>query len=138
MTAPGPGADDRFARGAAKLREIDREEGLAVLDALRDVAPDLARYVVEFAFGDTYSRPDLTPPQRQLITIGILTAIGDAKPELTVHVNAALNVGLTPTEIVGAIIHAVPYVGFPRAINAALIAKDVFAARGLLPVRPPD
>jgi 4-carboxymuconolactone decarboxylase len=125
---------DRYRRGEAKLREIDGAEGLAVLESLADVAPDLGRYVIEFAFGDTYSRPELNPQQRQLITIGMLTAIGGAEPQLAVHVNGALNVGLTPTEIVGAIIHAVPYVGFPRALNAAFTAKAVFAERGLLPL----
>ena len=125
---------DRFSRGATKLREIDGEHGLAVLAALADVAPDLGRYVVEFAFGDTYSRPDLDPRQRQLVTIGMLTALGGAEPQLAVHVHAALNVGLTPTEVVGAIIHAVPYVGFPRALNAMFAAKAVFAERGLLPL----
>lgn len=126
--------DDRYARGIAKLQDIDGDEGLAVIDALADIAPDLGRYVIEFAFGDTYSRPDLSRAQRQLITIGVLTAIGGAEPQLRVHLNAAVNVGLTPTEIVGAIIHTVPYVGFPRALNAMFAAKAVFADRGLLPV----
>jgi 4-carboxymuconolactone decarboxylase len=58
------------------------------------------KHVVEFAYGDTYSRPDLEHRQRQLVTIGILAALGGAEPQLTVHVNAALNVGLTPTEII--------------------------------------
>jgi 4-carboxymuconolactone decarboxylase len=126
--------DERYERGAAKLREVDGDHGLAVIDAVADVAPDLGRYVVEFAYGDTYSRPDLEPRQRQLVTIGILAALGGAEPQLTVHVNAALNVGLTPTEIVGAIIHTVPYIGFPRALNAIFTAKAVFADRDLLPV----
>ncbi len=126
--------DDRYARGIAKLQDIDGDEGLAVIDALADIAPDLGRYVIEFAFGDTYSRPDLSRAQRQLITIGVLTAIGGAEPQLRVHLNAAVNVDLTPTEIVGAIIHTVPYVGFPRALNAMFAAKAVFADRGLLPV----
>jgi 4-carboxymuconolactone decarboxylase len=127
--------DERYERGAAKLREVDGDQGLAVIDAVADVAPDLGRYVVEFAYGDTYSRPDLEPRQRQLVTIGILAALGGAEPQLTVHVNAALNVGLTPTEIVGAIIHTVPYIGFPRALNAIFTAKAVFVERDLLPVR---
>ena len=70
----------------------------------------------------------------QLVAIGILAALGGAEPQLTVHVNAALNVGLTPTEIIGAIIHAVPCIGFPRALNALFTAKAVFAERHLLPV----
>jgi 4-carboxymuconolactone decarboxylase len=142
--APIPGAQahdragahhERYDRGAAKLREIDGDQGLAVIDALADVAPDLGRYVVEFAYGDNYSRPDLEPRQRQLVTIGILAALGGAEPQLTMHVNAALTVGLTPTEIVGAIIHTVPYIGFPRALNAMFTARAVLAERDLLPVR---
>jgi len=91
---------------------------------------------VEFGFGDIYSRDDLTPPQRQLVTIGALTALGGSEPQLLVHINAALNVGLTPHEIVGAIIHTAPYTGFPRTLNAMLTARSVLEDRGLLPVGP--
>jgi 4-carboxymuconolactone decarboxylase len=51
-----------------------------------------------------------------------------------VHVNTSLNVGLTPAEIVEAMLQAAGYCGFPRALNATAVAKEVFAARGLLPV----
>lgn len=118
--------NERFRRGAAKLRQIDGDDGLAVLDALADIAPDLGRYVVEFAFGDIYSRDDLDDRQRQLVTIGALTALGGAEPQLVVHINAALNVGLSPHEIVGAITHTAPYTGFPRTLNAMLTARTVF------------
>ncbi|MGI8563926.1 MAG: carboxymuconolactone decarboxylase family protein [Candidatus Dormibacter sp.] len=131
---PSDTTNERFRRGAAKLMEIDGEHGPSVIDALADTAPDLGRYVVEFAFGDIYSRDDLDDRQRQLVTIGALTALGGAEPQLVVHINAALNVGLTPQEIVGAITHTAPFTGFPRTLNAILTARTVFEDRGVLPL----
>jgi 4-carboxymuconolactone decarboxylase len=133
----GPEVDRaRYDRGAAVLAAIDGEGGQRVVDALADIAPALAQHVVAHGFGDVYARPGLTPPQRQLVTLGALTALGGCEPQLEVHVNAALNVGLTTTEIVEALTHAAVYCGFPRALNAVFVAKRVFAERGLLPVRP--
>jgi 4-carboxymuconolactone decarboxylase len=118
---------NRYARGARKLVEIDGQRGLDVVESLRDVAPDLGRYVVEFAFGDVYHRPWLNPQQRQLVTIGALTAFGDTAPQLRVHIGAALNVGLHRSHVVEALIHLVPYAGFPRVLNAMTVAREVFA-----------
>lgn len=50
------------------------------------------------------------------------------------HVNFSLNAGLTPQEIVEAWLHSAGYCGFPKALNATMVAKKVFAERGLLPV----
>lgn len=124
--------DERLQRGRAKLAEIDGKAGQAVIDSLAEVAPDLGRYIFEFAFGDIYSRPGLEAPQRQLVTLGALAAIGGTEPQLRVHVGAALNVGLSPQEVVEAIIHTVPYSGFPRALNAMGVVREVLAERGLL------
>lgn len=104
------------------------------MDSLVDVAPALAHHIVAFGFGDIYARPGLDPKQRQLVTLGILTALGGCEPQLEVHVKTALNVGLSATEIVEALTHAAGYCGFPRALNAIFVAKKVFAERGLLPV----
>jgi 4-carboxymuconolactone decarboxylase len=117
---------DRYARGAEKLVEVDGQHGLDVIESLRDIAPDLGRYVVEFAFGDVYHRPWLTVRQRQLVTIGALTAFGDAAPQLRVHLGAALRVGLSRGQLVEALIHVVPYAGFPRVLNAVTVARGVF------------
>ncbi len=124
----------RYARGAELLARIDGDAGKKVVESLADIAPALAHHVVAFGFGDVYSRPGLTPPQRQLVTIGMLTALGGCEPQLDVHVNASLNVGLTPSQIVEAITHTAVYCGFPKALNAIYVAKRVFAERGLLPV----
>lgn len=126
----------RYERGADMLARVDGEGGQKVVESLADIAPALAQHVVAYGFGDVYARPGLTPPQRQLVTLGMLTALGGCEPQLDVHINASLNVGLTPTHIVEAITHAAVYCGFPKALNAIFVAKRVFAERNLLPVTP--
>ena len=68
------------------------------------------------------------------MTLGILTALGGCEAQLDVHINASLNVGLTPQKIVEAFLHAAVYCGFPRALNATFAAKKVFTERDLLPI----
>jgi 4-carboxymuconolactone decarboxylase len=127
--------DERFRRGWQRLLEVDAESGERVVESLRDVAPDLGRYVVEFAYGDIYGRPALDLRQRELVTISVLTTLGGAEPQLDVHVNAALNVGLTAEEVVEALLHCLPYAGFPRVLNAMFVAQRVFAERGVSPLK---
>lgn len=133
MTETTP-RQQRFAHGREVLDAVDGEAGANVIDALADVSPELAHQVVAWAFGEMYARPTLQPRDRQLVTLGILTALGGCEPQLDVHVNAALNVGLAPAAITEAMLHAAVYCGFPRALNATFAAKKVFAERGLLPV----
>ncbi|MBD0691772.1 carboxymuconolactone decarboxylase family protein [Streptomyces sp. CBMA123] len=125
---------ERFDRGMEMLTRVDGEGGRRVVDALADINPELAHQVVAWGFGDIYSRPELAPRDRQLVTLGMLTALGGCEPQLEVHINASLNVGLTPTEITEALLHAAAYCGFPKALNATFVAKKVFGERGLLPV----
>lgn len=123
-------SEERYARGWERLKEVDGHAGEQVIEALKDVAPDLGRYVIEFPFGDVYSRPGLSLRDRQVATIAALTALGSALPQLRVHIRAGLNVGLTRAEIIEIIIQMAIYAGFPAAINAALTARDVFAELG--------
>jgi 4-carboxymuconolactone decarboxylase len=113
--------DERYERGWERLRELAGEHGERVIEGVRDVAPDLAQYVVEFGYGDVYSRPGLDDRTRQLAAIAALTALGGAEPQLEYHI-----------EIVETIIHLAPFLGFARTLNAARSAKRVFAARGIL------
>jgi 4-carboxymuconolactone decarboxylase len=124
----------RFDRGMALLDEVSGGSGPAVVESLQDVSPELAHQVVAWGYGEIYSRPQLVPRDRQLVTIGILTALGGCEPQLRVHIKTALNVGVTPAEIVEALLQSAGYCGFPRALNATNVAKEVFAERGLLPV----
>lgn len=119
----------RYQQGLAKLNEIDGEAGEKVIAALQDIAPDLARYVIEFPFGDIYTRPGLDLKSREIATVAALTALGNAAPQLKVHIHGALNVGCTETEIVEVIIQMAVYAGFPAALNGIIAAKEVFAER---------
>ena len=120
---------ERYRRGWAKLAEVDGKAAEAVLESLADIAPDLGRYIVEFGFGDIYSRPGLDLRSREIATVAALTAMGNAAPQPKVHINAALNVGVSQAEIVEIIIQMVAYAGFPAALNAMALAKEVFAER---------
>jgi 4-carboxymuconolactone decarboxylase len=119
----------RYGRGWEKLREIDDEAGERVIASLKDIAPDLARYVIEFPFGDIYCRPGLDLKSREIATVAALTALGHAAPQLKVHINAALNVGCTRTEIIEVIIQMSVYAGFPAALNGIFAAREVFQER---------
>jgi 4-carboxymuconolactone decarboxylase len=126
--------EDPYDHGRTVLDAVDGTAGANVVDALKDVAPELGHQVVAWGFGEIYSRPELAPRDRQLVTLGMLTALGGCEPQLDVHINAALNVGLTPQQIIEAFLHSAVYCGFPRALNATFTAKKVFADRGLLPL----
>jgi 4-carboxymuconolactone decarboxylase len=121
--------DDRYERGAARLAEIDGAVGDAVISSLADLAPDLGRYIVEFGFGDIYSRPGIDLRTRELATVAALTAMGNARPQLEVHLAAALNVGATRTEIIEIIVQMSLYAGFPASLNAISALRTVLEAR---------
>lgn len=132
MTHQSPNAgESRLDRGKRVLAEIDGEAGHKVIAALQDIAPDFADYVFEFPFGDIYSRPGLDLRAREIATIAALTAMGTATPQLKVHIEAGLNVGVTRQEVVETIMQMAVYAGFPAALNGLFAAKEVFAVRGL-------
>lgn len=110
------------------MREIDGEAGERVVASLADIAPDFARYLVEFPFGDIYSRPGLDLRSREIAVVAALTAMGNAAPQLRVHLRAALNVGVTRQEIVEVIMQMAVYAGFPAALNGLTAAREVFSA----------
>ncbi|AMP04375.1 carboxymuconolactone decarboxylase family protein [Collimonas pratensis] len=116
-----------YEKGLQRLKEVDDIAGEKVIDSLADISPDLGRYVIEFGFGEIYSRPGLTLQQRELATVAALTAMGTAQPQLKVHLAAALNVGLSRLEITETIMQMALYAGFPAALNGMFAAKEVFA-----------
>ena len=124
-----PQESSRYARGWEKLREIDGLAGKHVVDSLADIAPDFARYLIEFPFGDIYSRPQLDLKSREIGVVAALTALGNAAPQLKVHIHGALNVGCTREEVVEIIMQMAVYAGFPAALNGLFAAKEVFAER---------
>ena len=121
----------RFEIGCKMFDQVDGQGGIAVVESLADVAPDIGRFIVEFAFGDIYARDDLSLRDRELVTISGLCVQGAADPQLKVHVQGALNVGISPEEVIGVFIQCIPYVGFPRVLNAVSVARTVFDECGI-------
>ncbi|PLL40807.1 4-carboxymuconolactone decarboxylase [Klebsiella michiganensis] len=119
---------ERYTIGREMLQRVDGKGGDAVVNSLKDIAPDFARYLIEFPFGDIYARPGLDLRSREIATIAALTALGNAAPQLKVHIAAGLNVGLTQEEITEVIMQMAVYAGFPAALNGLFAAKEVFAA----------
>lgn len=128
-------ATDRYQKGIDKLQELILEEGdsptghMDIGKGFSDVAPDLEKYVVEFAFGDIYARPGIDNKQKVIATISSLVAQG--LPQIGMHVKTGLAVGLKPEEIIGTIIHLLPYCGFPKVLNALKVAQEVFDEKGI-------
>lgn len=118
---------DRYERGQQALERIHGHIGEGVMNTLKDIAPDFARHIIEFPYGDIYSRGILTPRERQIATIASLTTLGHASAELKAHIQGALNVGCTRQEVAEVIMQMAVYAGFPAAVNGLLAAKEVFA-----------
>jgi 4-carboxymuconolactone decarboxylase len=120
---------ERYIRGWEKLKEVDGEAGERVVESLKDIAPEFADLLIEFPFGDIYSRPGLDLKSREIAVVAALTALGNATPQLKVHINGALNVGCTKAEVIEVIIQMAVYAGFPAALNGLFVAKEVFKER---------
>ena len=120
---------DRYETGWNKLLEIDGKVGQAVVDSLADIAPDFATLLIEFPFGDIYTRPGLDLKSREIATVAALAAMGTAAPQLQVHIHGALNVGVEREQIVEIMMQMAVYAGFPAALNGLFAAKQVFSER---------
>ena len=121
--------NDRYHRGLEKIKEIYGEAGERVIENLKDISPDFARYIIEFPFGDIYSRSGLDPKSREIAIVASLVTMGNALSQLKVHINGALNVGCSRTEIIEVIMQMAVYAGFPAALNGLFAAKEVFDER---------
>ena len=122
-------SNDRYERGLRNLNAIDGAAGQRVVDSLSGIAPDFARMLIEFPFGDIYERPGLDLRSREIATVAALTALGNARPQLEVHIHGALNVGCGREEVVEVVMQMAVYAGFPAALNGLFAAQAVFAER---------
>jgi len=121
--------ETRYRRGLETIRKLDEGNAARLEEALKGIAPDLYRYIVEFAFGDILSRPGLPVATREIVTLSALSAMGTAQPQLRVHIHAALNVGVPRAQVVEIFMQVAVYAGIPAALNALYLAKEVFAER---------
>ncbi|GHV15909.1 4-carboxymuconolactone decarboxylase [Clostridia bacterium] len=123
--------NERIKRGTERLKEVDGNAGERVIASLEGIAPDLGRYILEFAFGDVYCRDGLSLQEREVITIASLLTAGGCEAQLEVHINGSLNVGISPEKVIETFIQCIPYTGFPKVLNAVNVAKKVFAERNI-------
>lgn len=120
--------NERFTKGLETIKQyVTKEEATRMIEAdvLADIAPDLRKMIIEFAYGDVYSRPGLDAKSRALVVITAVVTQG-AAPQTKTHITRGLHAGLTQTEIVEALLQLVPYIGFPRVQNALTIAQQIF------------
>jgi 4-carboxymuconolactone decarboxylase len=117
---------ESYEKGWKKFVEIHGPVAKATRDSLKDVSPELSRFVTEVAFGEIYSRPELDLKTRQMLTIASLVTLGNAPLQLKSHIKGAMNVGCSQQEIVEVILQMAIYAGFPAAMNAMYAAKEVF------------
>lgn len=119
------GMDD--GRGLEIYREVIGDIG--PIERLREVLPDIDRYVVDFFYGEVYARPALDLKTREVVSVASLAALGNAGPQLRAHINGALNMGWTREEIVEMLLQLALHAGFPATLNGLAAASEVFAAR---------
>jgi 4-carboxymuconolactone decarboxylase len=94
--------------------------------AIGDIAPKLAELTDDVLFDDVWNRPGLAARDRSLITVAALIAGGDAE-QLRFHLGRARENGVTESELIEAITHLAFYAGWPKAMTAANVAKQIFA-----------
>lgn len=120
---------DRYKQGWEKLKEIDGEAGEKVINSLKDISPDLGKFIIEYAFGDIYTREGLDLKSKEIAVVAALTAMGTAQPQLNVHINGALNTGSSINEVKEVILQMAVYSGFPSCINGMNALKEVLKER---------
>jgi len=122
----------RHGRDGAKLKQTQGDRGERTLERIESISPDLARYAIEFVFGDMHSRPGLDLKSREIATVAALTAMGSTSSKLRAHIHSALNVGCSELDVIEIMIEMAAHAGFPAALNGIQAAKEVFTERSSL------
>lgn len=115
----------RYEAGINVMEELFSQEVRTGMEEIKKISPDFWNILVSFGFGDLYARETLSLAQREIVTLTSLITQG-AFGQLKVHLQAALDNGLSKNEIIEIIIHCAGYVGFPKAVQAMSIAGEVF------------
>jgi 4-carboxymuconolactone decarboxylase len=121
--------ENKYEIGFNNFREIYGEFGLRVIENLKQISPDIVKFIIEFAFGEIYNRKELDIKSRELVSLSSLLTLGNAIPQLKSHIHGALNIGWTRDEILEIAIQILLYSGFPNALNGLQIMKEVFDER---------
>lgn len=117
---------ERYSKGLAVQAPLygnEIKDNLADLPGPFNTA--LPQFLTEFCFGDFYTRDGLALAQRELLVLCALATIGDTAAQLGPHGRACLQTGNTKADVVAALVHCFPYIGFPRAVAAIRAVKDL-------------
>jgi 4-carboxymuconolactone decarboxylase len=124
-----PREREKHLRGLAVLKQIGGENFGGPVSQLASFSEDLARFTIQYPYGDVLSRDGLDLRTRQILTAATLLAHGSAQSQLSFHLNGLLNAGGTRDDVVDLLFISAGLLGFPTAINAVPIVRDVLAAR---------
>lgn len=116
---------DAYVRGETLLKDKRPDEFENLHQNFGDLSPDIARYVIEFAYGEIWSRPGLDLKTKAIVTVTALAAIGGAEPQLKSHLQGALKSGCSKADLLEVLLQMIPYTGLPRTLNALKILKDI-------------
>ena len=115
-----------YRQGMQEMRHHLGDKADVLIAKIESISEEFARINVEFPYGELYTRTVLDDRVRELCTVAALTVQGFSSPQLKLHIEAAINCGVSRAEIVEIITQMITYAGFPAATNALLSAKDVF------------
>ncbi len=118
----------RFDRGMAKQEEMNGQ--VSTEDEIILRLGDLGRYVIEFAYGDIYTRTVMSDREREIGAIAVLTVLGREK-QLAAHIRTALKLDMTVKEVEEVILQTVTYAGFPTALNAISVLRQIQTEDGV-------
>ena len=122
MSGPAQTQQTKEAPAMAKTGQTRAQQ------LMGDIAPKLAELTDNVLFGDVWERPGLAKRDRSLVTISALIAM-NRPDQLRSHLALARQNGVTETEIVEAITHLAFYAGWPNAVSAVAVAREVFAQK---------
>ncbi len=119
---------ERYRRGieiAERLAAEKLEE--FTTSRVAELAPDFARMAIEFPLGDLYARDGLNLRSREIVAISSLATLGNASPQLRIHIRAATRIGVSKAEIIEILMQTAVYAGFPAALNALASCHDLLS-----------
>ena len=120
-------SDDQFKKGMAVRKSVLGEDHVERAEANKsEFDADFQRFITETAWGSVWARPGLDRKTRHLVTIAIIAALGRHE-ELTLHINATKNTGVTRDEVKEVFLQVAAYAGIPAANTSIAIAKKVYA-----------
>lgn len=126
--------ENRMSEGLAVQKKIFGAENIDAMyaHAAAEQLP-IQHYLSAYCFGDTYTRRALDLKQREMLTMAAIASLGGCEPQLKAHIGANLKVGNSRQTIFSVLNECVPYIGFPRSLNAIRCMNEVFAAQDAAP-----